>query len=63
MKKIRFFRFIACLPVIFFLTACVAARCECENNRKYKQRKAKISLINYQKNTTFAMQKEGNREL
>jgi hypothetical protein len=48
---------------VFLLTACGVTRCDCENNRPYKQRKGKISLINHQKNTTFALRKEGRKDL
>ena len=58
-------RFLLC--VLFFviflslglLTTCAASsKCECENNNRYSKRKSKISLIDYQKNTTFALQKD-----
>ncbi|MDR2805504.1 MAG: hypothetical protein LBB85_07675 [Dysgonamonadaceae bacterium] len=63
MKTIRFFQFTAGAAILSLLASCASARCECENNRPYKQRKAKISLINHQKNTTFVLQKEGKQEL
>jgi hypothetical protein len=63
MKQFCIFRLIACLAVILLFTACATTRCECENNHRYKQRKAKISLINNQKNTTFAQRNEGKKEL
>jgi hypothetical protein len=63
MKKTPLCRLIACLLFASLFTACASTRCECENNRKYKQKKGKISLINHQKNTTFALQNEGKREL
>jgi hypothetical protein len=63
MKKSQFFRFVACSTVLILLTACASARCDCENNRPYKSKKGKISLINYQKNTTFALKNSGRKEL
>jgi hypothetical protein len=62
MKKNRFFQWLICLALACFLAACATSRCECENNRPYKPRKAKISLINYQKNTTFALQNSSKKD-
>ena len=57
MKKFRFPQWIACLALVFFLPACATPRCECESHKEYKPKKAKISLTDNQKNTTFALQK------
>ena len=64
MKKYFFLQGIACLVLVFLLSACAASRsCECENNREYKPKKAKISLTDNQKNTTFALQNSSKKEL
>ena len=62
MKKSRFPQWIVCLAIVCFLPACASSRCECENNREYKPKKAKISLTDNQKNTTFALQNSGKNE-
>jgi hypothetical protein len=43
---------------LLFLTACATSKCDCEYNNKYSKRKSNVSLIDYQKNTTFALQKD-----
>ena len=40
------------------ISCATTSKCECENNNKYSKRKSKISLINHQKNSTFALQKD-----
>lgn len=62
-KKYHLIRWAACLISVFFLSACAVSRCECENNRQYKPKKARISLIDNQKNTTFALQNSGKERL
>ena len=62
MKKFRFPQWITCLAIVCFLPACAARRCECENNRAYKPKKAKISLTDNQKSTTFALQNSGKKK-
>jgi hypothetical protein len=44
------------MTVVF--SACATVKCDCEGNQKYKKRKPKVSLLNYQKNSTFALQKD-----
>ena len=61
MKKFRFSQWIIGLAVVLFLPACASSRCECENNREYKPKKAKISLTDNQKNTTFALQNSSKK--
>ena len=58
MKKSRIASLFCCMLAVFLFSACATTQCECGNNTKYKQRKARISLINSQKNSTFAAQKE-----
>lgn len=38
--------------------SCKTADCDCEYNKNYKKRKSKVSLINSQKNSNFAVQKD-----
>ena len=61
--QLRFPRWIICLALACFLPACAASRCECENNREYKPKKVKISLMDKQKNTTFALRNSSKKEL
>jgi len=62
MKKFRFPQWLACLAIVLLLPACASSRCECENNREYKPKKAKISLTDNQKNTTFALQNSSKKK-
>ena len=50
--------FILLLLQFFFATCATTSKCECENSNGYSKRKSKISLIDYQKNSTFALQKD-----
>jgi len=61
-KKYHPVRWLACLASIFFLSSCASSRCECESYRQYKPKKARISLIDNQKNTTFALQNSGKKD-
>jgi hypothetical protein len=54
----RIIQFIIASLFICFLYSCASSKCECETNNKYSKRKSKVSLINYQKNSTFARQKD-----
>jgi hypothetical protein len=47
-----------CIFLPLFLSACASSKCECETNSKYSKRKSEVSLINYQKNSNFARQKD-----
>jgi hypothetical protein len=58
MKKNNLLRLAAIILLISTISACSTSQCECNSNRGYKKRKPKVSLINSQKNTTFALQKE-----
>jgi ABC-type oligopeptide transport system substrate-binding subunit len=60
MKKRNSLLFIIVIFCISFLSACATPKCECENNTKYKQRKLRVSLIDSQKFSTFAPQKDKN---
>jgi hypothetical protein len=63
MRKFSFFRWILGLTLVFFLAGCASTRCDCENNRKYKPKKARISLMDNQKNSTFALRNSGKKEV
>jgi hypothetical protein len=58
MKKKYLIQIYSCILLIAFISACASSKCECETNNRYSKRKSKISLINYQKNTNFALQKD-----
>jgi hypothetical protein len=59
MKKISSIHSGIFLFVALILSSCATAdSCGCGNNKPYKPRKHKVSLINSEKITTFAAQKD-----
>lgn len=56
--KNKLHNFIGYILVASLFPACKTADCGCENNINYKKRKMKVSLLNTEKNSTFALQKE-----
>ena len=60
MKKSIYLLLFCLLGFIFFLSSCGTSKCECEYSNDYKKRKSKVSLINSQKNSNFAVQKDKN---
>jgi hypothetical protein len=57
MKKNSFVQFIVYLILLSIFSACATSQCDCKNKGKYANRKSKVSLINSQKNTIFALEK------
>jgi hypothetical protein len=58
MKTMYFRPLLACLLAMGLFSACSTTQCACGNNQKYKKRKARVSLIDSQKSSTFAFQIE-----
>jgi hypothetical protein len=58
MKKNYLLQLLVYIVVVLIFSTCATAQCECENNKEYKRRKSKVSLLDSQKNSTFALQKE-----
>jgi hypothetical protein len=61
MKRSTFLKFAVCGAMGFVCASCASSRCECGNNRPYRSKNVKVSLLNPPEKTTFALLFEVNQ--